>query len=146
MEKAKNVIDVDFTKHENAMVKRFNHPEELRDTGFRHLKAILSDAQKHQPCRYYALPYAADQAMHVLLLDNLFVHRISEQLFGDDHLIAHDPFPPEGPQRVTAWDNTRAALAAAGIEMPTYDEAVSAKDAGPFTPEGCWLWVEPLAA
>lgn len=145
-----NVNAIDFGKHRAAMVGRFGASTEICDIGFFHLKSIIADAQSHSPGRYYALPYAADQAMHVLLLDNVFVHRVSEQLFGKGNLMAHDPFPPEGPARVIAWENTRDALAKAGaVDMPSYDQAIARADGmqrGPFDPEGCWFWIERLAA
>lgn len=150
MSEIKMVSEVNFSKHEVSMVNRFGASPEFRDKAFAHLKAIIADAQTYSTARYYALPYAADQAMHVLLLDNLFVHKVSEQLFGKGNLMAHDPFPPEGPARVIAWENTRAALAKVGVvEMPTYEQAIERanKDArGPFDPEGCWFWIERLAA
>lgn len=142
-----SVYKVDFTKHENALVHRFNVPEEVGSQGFTHLRAILDDAQKNIVRRYYALPYAADQAMHVVLLDSLFLYKISEKLFGTGKLIAHDPFPPEGPAREVAWNNTCEALAKVGVAMPSYADALKNQGGkGPFDPEACWLWIEPLAA
>ncbi|MFD1627588.1 hypothetical protein [Azospirillum griseum] len=146
---SESVVEVhafDFGKHKAAMVDRFGHSEMIRDAGFSHLTAILADAQRADDGTYYALPHAADQAMHVLLLDNVFCFKMGQALFGKGRMIAHDPFPPDGPAREVAWQNTQQALAKIGVSMPDYQDAPKSDGVTPFGSEGCWLWIERLAA
>lgn len=145
-EKLVSIHDFDFKKHKAAMVDRFGHSEEIRDAGFAHLSAILDDAQSAGEGNFYALPHAADQAMHVLLLDNVFCFKMGQALFGKDRMIAHDPFPPEGPAREVAWQNTQNALAKIGVTLPNYESAPKSDGIDPFGSEGCWFWIERLAA
>lgn len=66
----------------------------------------------------HAITKAADQALHGLLLDTALVMRFSGTVFGAGHVLVHDPRAYGTPAFDVAWQNTRAAFAKHGIDLP----------------------------
>jgi len=117
---------VDFGRYKHAMVERFGFTEVERDSSWNDLMIILN-AMEREPQKSFALTVGADHALHGLLLDTMGHFQISQSVFGPGALMIHDPFAYGTPAFVEAWENTRAAFAAEGIELPADWRAGAAK-------------------
>ncbi len=111
------VVSYDFSRYQETMVSRFGHTEDESNASWSDLKIILNAMEKN-PEKTYALTAGADNALHPLLLDTAGLVRFSGQVFGAGTLMMHDPFCYGTPEFEAAWQNTREAFAAHGIELP----------------------------
>lgn len=139
------VSGYDFDRYKEAMVVRFGFSEQARDSSWHDLTIILR-ALETEPAQKFALTAGADDALHGLLLDTAGHYRFSEAVFGAGAVVVHDPFAYGTPEFEVAWQNTRAAFAAEGVDLPAdYMAATPRPIADPRRAEACFLFVTQVA-
>ncbi len=134
------IDSINFDRYKKAMVERFGFSEVERDSSWSDLMIILN-AMEREPEKAFALTVGADRALHGLLLDTMGHVQISQAVFGPGALVIHDPFAYGTPEFVKAWENTRAAFAAEGIELPVDWRSDAATPAGDRDAESCFVAV-----
>lgn len=111
-----SVSAYNFEKHKTAMVERHGHSEEYRDRAWADLTIIL-EAIEAEPDKRFALTVAADDALHVLLLDTAGHYLFSRAAYGRGNILTHNPYVYGTPAFSEAWQNTRVAFSKAGISL-----------------------------
>lgn len=108
-----NVNDFDFSTFKQAMLDK-GHSQEHVNACFADLLILLHDAE--DAGRAHAMTEGADEALHFVLEDRLAWRRLGVAIHGVEMI--HDANAYGTPAFSAAWENTRAAFARHGIDLP----------------------------
>lgn len=109
------VSNFDFSPFKQAMLSK-GYAQEHVDACFADLLILLHDAE--DTGRAHAVTEGADAAFHFIVSDTVGLLRLSAAILGVGQVIAHDPSVYGTPEFDLAWENTRAAFARHGIDLP----------------------------
>ncbi|MFS2013724.1 hypothetical protein ACCD06_28285 [Azospirillum sp. CT11-132] len=107
------VMDFDLSPFKKAMIDS-GHTADHVEACFADLLIILHDAENTG--RAHAMTEGADEALHCVLADRLAWRRLGVAIHGVEMI--HDANAYGTPAFGAAWENTRAAFAHHGIELP----------------------------
>lgn len=109
------VGNFDFGPFKKAMLDKGASQERV-DACFADLLVLLHDAE--DAGRSHAMTEGADEAFHFVVSDTIGLLRLSAAVLGAGQVMAHRPGIYGTPEFDAAWENTRAAFAKHGIDLP----------------------------
>ncbi|PWC48168.1 hypothetical protein TSA6c_17230 [Azospirillum sp. TSA6c] len=109
------VSNFDFSPFKLAMLNK-GHTQEHVDACFADLLILLHDAE--DTGRTHAMTEGADSAFHFIVSDTAGLLRLSAAVHGVGMVMAHNPHVYGTMEFDAAWDNTCAAFARHGIDLP----------------------------
>lgn len=114
---ASKIDSLDFSRYKTAMIEREGYSQDVAEESWRDLLVLLN-AMEAEPEKSFALTVSADRALHGLLLDTVGHFKFSTAVFGAGKIVVHDPYAYATPEFDAAWENTRAAFAKVGLDLP----------------------------
>lgn len=106
------VSSFDFSPFKRAMLNEGHAPDYV-NACFGDLTILLHDAE--DTGRAHAMTEGADKALHVILADRMAWRRLGVAIHGVEMI--HDANAYGTPAFGAAWENTRSAFAAHGIDL-----------------------------
>lgn len=119
------VGNYDFSPFKQAMLEKGSSQAEV-DACWADLLILLHDAE--DTGHSHAMTEGADKAFHFVVSDTVGLLRLSAAVHGAGQVMSHAPYAYGTPAFDAAWENTRAAFAKHGIDLP----ADYRSDAGGF--------------
>ncbi|SMF42982.1 hypothetical protein SAMN02982917_2172 [Azospirillum oryzae] len=109
------VANTDFSSYKQAMIDKGISQAEV-EASWSDLLVLLHATE--DTGRAHAMTEGADKALHELVSDTTGLLRISAAILGAGRVLAHDPRAYGTPEFDATWENTRAAFAKQGVDLP----------------------------
>ncbi|MBP2304583.1 hypothetical protein [Azospirillum melinis] len=109
------VANIDFSPYKQAMLDKGFSQTEV-DACWADLLVLLQATEDTGLA--YAMTEGADRALHELVSDTAGLLRVSAAILGAGRVLAHDPRAYGTPEFDATWENTRAAFAKHGVDLP----------------------------
>ncbi len=109
------VANIDFAQHKQSMIDKGMAQIEVEACWADFL--ILLHATEDTGLSH-AMTEGADKALHELTNDTAALLRVSAATLGAGRVLAHDPRAYGTAEFDKAWENTRAAFARHGVDLP----------------------------
>lgn len=110
------VANIDFSPYKQAMLDKGIAQTEV-DACWADLLVLLHATEDTE--RPHAMTEGADKALHELVNDTAGLLRVSAAILGAGRVLAHDPRAYGTPEFDATWENTRAAFAKHGVDLPS---------------------------
>lgn len=109
------VANIDFSPYKQTMLDR-GMPQAEVDACWADLLVLLHATE--DTGHAHAMTEGADKALHELVNDTAGLLRVSAAILGAGRVLAHDPHAYDTPEFDATWENTRAAFARRGVNLP----------------------------
>lgn len=110
------VANIDFSPYKQAMLEKGVSQAEI-EACWADLLVLLHATE--DTGRAHAMTEGADKALHELVSDTAGLLRVSAAILGAGRVLAHDPRAYGTPEFDATWENTCAAFAKHGVDLPT---------------------------
>lgn len=109
------VANIDFSPYKQAMLDKGMSQTEAEACWADLLVLLHATEDTGSP---HAMTEGADKALHELVNDTAGLLRVSAAILGAGRVLVHDPRAYGTPEFDATWENTRAAFARRGINLP----------------------------